>query len=575
MTQRPFRPWLFASLMAFSFAVICLAWPQNSEADDQAPEKPKLVVLVVFDQMRGDYLQKWEDLYTAEGFGRILHDGAWFQNCHYPYAFTLTAAGHASIVTGCPPNKHGIIANEWYDREAGTEISAVRGDRYPLVPGPIDPKEKVEGAGPVRRKQPAVGDALLKKSGKAKVVSLSIKDRAAILMAALRATAAYWFHTARGLFVTSTYYRDAPHMWLREFNAQAPADKYFNKDWVKLRPDLDYAKFSGPDDALPEGIGFEQGRTFPHPTNGGLKTPGKKFYDAVTNTPFGSQLVLDLAKQAIDAEQLGQRDTADMLCLSFSSNDVIGHCYGPDSQEVLDITLYSDLIIKELLNYLDAKVGKDRYVLVVTADHGVCEIPEIAAAKGKKAGRVPPTLFTTEAATYLQQKFAPKEAKRLPWIESMSSGWVYLNYGTVKQQGLDAGEVGQALAEWLGQQPGVQAAYSKARLEKGPFLDDPMGEAVRLSYYPGCSGDVGFVLKPYHIISTALTDTRNNAYRATHGSPHPYDTHVPLVVYGAGIKAGIHQERVTPMAAAAIMAKALDVPPPEGAEYPVPEGLFK
>jgi hypothetical protein len=579
MPLRRNRPWLFASMLLLASFLSLTILPEIIESAEEAQgaDQPKLVVLVVFDQMRGEYLQKWENLYDKDGFGRILRDGAWYQNCHYPYCFTLTAAGHTSIVTGCPPNKHGIIANEWYDREARAEVSAVRGDRYPLVPQGPDAKDQAEGAAPIRRHQPAVGDSLLKNNQKAKVVSLSIKDRAAILMAALRATAVYWFHTTRGLFVTSTYYRDVPHPWIREYNATEPADKYFGMDWIRLRTDLDYAKLSGPDDVSPEGIGYGQGRTFPHPTTGGLKTPGRKFYDAVTNSPFGNDLLLDLAKKAIDAEQLGQRDACDLLCLSFSSNDVVGHCYGPDSQEVLDITLRSDLIIKELLAYLDAKVGKDRYVLLMTADHGVGQIPELATAAGKAGGRIPPTLFTKSAHDFLQATFAPQEKTPLPWIEKFSSGWVYLNYGTVAERKLDAGKVGQTLAEWLAQQPGIQAAYSRSRLEKGAgeFKEDPIGETVRLSYYPTCSGDVGVVLKPYHLVSTIITDTKNDAYRATHGTPHPYDTHVPFVIYGAGVQPGIRTERIAPLSAAAILARALDVPPPDGAEYPVPEGLFK
>ena len=250
-------------------------------------------------------------------------------------------------------------------------------------------------------------------------------------MAALRATAVYWFNTARGLFVTSTFYRDTPHAWVDEFNKTRPADKYFGKDWTRLRGDLDYQQYSGRDDESSEGTGYKQGRTFPHPMTGGLEKPGKNYYEALTASPYGNEVVLELAKRAIDAEQLGQGDGRDLLCVSFSSNDIVGHCWGPDSQEVLDITLRSDLIIKELLNYLDAKVGRNRYVLVMTADHGVSQIPEMATAQGKDAGRVPPTLFTVQAAALLQKTFAAGQ-KQLPWIEKSSAGWIYLNHGTLK-----------------------------------------------------------------------------------------------------------------------------------------------
>ena len=187
----------------------------------------------------------------------------------------------------------------------------------------------------------------------------------------------------------------------------------------RFRPDLDYEKLSGPDDVPYEGIGYKQGRTFPHPMTGGAKMPGEQFYEAFTFSPAGNEVLLDLAKKAIDAEKLGQRDACDVLCLSFSSNDLIGHCWGPDSQEVLDVTLRSDIIIKDLLNYLDAKVGAGDYVVMLTADHGICPIPELAKAQGKDAGRVPPNLFTNKAAEMLQGVFAPKQ-KLLPWIEKSS-----------------------------------------------------------------------------------------------------------------------------------------------------------
>jgi predicted AlkP superfamily pyrophosphatase or phosphodiesterase len=544
--------------------------PASGQAD--SPDAPKLVVLVVFDQFRGDYPKRWQELYDNDGFGRLLTGGAWYQECHYPYAFTLTAAGHATLVTGTTPSKHGIIANDWYDRDTG-EVGAVQSDRHRLVPR-IGDSKKPDGAAPVHLKRPSVGDGLLKHRSKSKVVSLSIKDRSAILLAALRATACYWFNTVRGLFVTSTYYRDAPHGWVAGFNKQKPADKYFGTDWVKLRPDLDYAQYSGPDDVEGEGPGYKQGRTFPHPTTGGLEEPGKNFYNAVCNSPYGNELLLDFAKQAIEAEQLGQRDARDLLCLSFSSNDMIGHCWGPDSQEVLDMTLRTDLLVKDLLAFLDAKVGKGKYLLVVTADHGVAPLAEVARAQGKDAGRVSPKVFTSKASEHLQSVFAPG-LEPLPWLEYATAEWIYLNHGTLKQLGLPAAKVEDELCQWLARQPGVQTAYGRTRLQQGPFKGDPVGEAVRLSYYAEHSGDVAFVLKPNYMVSGPLTEKKYDAYRATHGSPHSFDTHVPLLVYGPGVRPGVRKERVTPLCVAAILARALDVPPPEGAEAPVPAGLFK
>jgi predicted AlkP superfamily pyrophosphatase or phosphodiesterase len=544
-----------------------------SEASSQPPNQKKLAVVVVFDQMRGDYLSKWENLFDKDGFGRMLRDGAWYQNCHYPYAVTLTAAGHASISTGCSPFQHGIIANDWYDRDRRAGVGSVSADRFRLVPSTMS--KNADGPAPLRLKQPTVGDALSKMGeSKAKVVSLSLKDRAAILLAALRATAVYWFHTARGWFVTSTYYRDSLHSWVDEFNKERPAEKYFGKDWNKLRPDLDYSKYCGPDDVSLEGIGHKQGRAFPHPTTGGLEKPGNAFYEAVKHSPFGNEMLLELAKRAIDAEKLGQHEDArDLLCISFSSNDLVGHCWGPDSQEVLDITLRSDLIMKELLSYLDAKVGKDRYVVVVSADHGVVSIPALAQEQGINAGRVAPNLFTSQASAFLQKTFG-NAGKELPWIEKSSAGWIYLNHATLKEAGVPTAKAEEALVDWLQKQPGIHSAYSRSQMEKTDFAKGSFGDMVRHSFHPDCRGDVAAVVKPNFMVSGALTDKNSPAYRTTHGSPHPYDTHVPLLVFGGGIKAGPRQERVTPMAAAAIVAKSLGINPPAAA-CPAPEGLFK
>jgi Type I phosphodiesterase / nucleotide pyrophosphatase len=536
-------------------------------AEERPPQPPKLVVLIVFDQMRGDYAARWENLYDKDGFGRLLHEGAWFQNCHYPYAFTLTGPGHASLVTGCPPCKHGIIANEWYDRTLRQPIGAVATTKYREVSLLAQPLSKPGGAGPDRRRLLSVGDSLKTAKPRAKVVALSIKDRSAILLAALRSTACYWFSTALGLFVTSTYYRDTPHDWVEAFNRERPADRYFGKDWIRLRPDLEvpYSGF--------EGTGYSQGQKFPHPTTGGLDKPGKKFYDAVTNSPDGNELLFQLARRAIDAEQLGQRDTCDLLCLSFSSNDLVGHCWGPDSPEVLDITLRSDLMMKELLAHLDARVGKDRYVVVVTADHGVGPIPEKAAKDGKNAGRISPNLFKGEAKEFLQATFA-EGRESLPWIEAFEAGYVYLNQAVLKELDLPASRVEQTLAEWLSRQPGIQAAYPRWRLAQGPLTGDALGESVRLSFHPDCSGDVAVVEKPYHMTTGPITSPKQNTYRTTHGTPHAYDTYVPLLVYGNIIRPGVHAERVSPLSAAAIVARALGVPPPKGA-VPVPAGLFR
>jgi hypothetical protein len=580
------RPGFWAGLLlpvsCVGLALLCAVTVRSKPAQP-APtppkeERPRLAVFVVFDQLRGDYLQRWQKLFGQGGFRRLQQEGAWFRNCHYPYASTLTGPGHASLLTGAPPADHGIIANDWYDRATGDMINAVRTKRYRPIPEPVGKKaDAILGSAPVLRRLPAVGDALHKASkGKARLVSLSIKDRAAILLAALlRAQICYWFSTHTGTFVTSSYYADRLHPWVAEFNKGRPADRWFGKEWTKLRTDLDYQAHSGPDDVAAEGVGFAQGRAFPHPLTGGKDRIARAYYEAFTTSPYASELLLDLAKRAVEAEKLGRGETTDLLTLSFSSNDLIGHCWGPDSQEVLDVTLRSDRILKDLLDFLDARVGRGRYLLVLSADHGICPIPEVARARGKDAGRVPRELTGEKANAFLNETFA-KKGERLAWVEKADWNRVYLNRGVLRESGLEPAKVEEALAGWLAKQPGVQAAYTRTQLmKKGPLKGDRVAEMVRLSFDPEASGDVTVVLRPYYLLGPALTPKKDDNYRTTHGSPHPYDTHVPLLVYGPGVRPGVRDERVTPLAAAAILSRGLGIDPPAGARAPVPKGLFR
>jgi hypothetical protein len=551
--------------------VVCLAAFETPPPPQ--PPRAQLAVLVVFDQLRGDYLERWQELFEEGGFRRLQEEGAWFQNCHYPYAHTVTAAGHASLLTGCSPQQHGIVGNNWYDIDAGRSVYCVA-EHHEQVPATLDEgargrpsRRPGHGGSPGRLLAPTVGDVLKEiTAGRARVVSLSIKDRSAVLPGGHRPDVCCWLCTSTGRFVTSTYYRTTLPAWVEAFNRGRPADRWFGQDWNRLRPDLDYLRHSGPDDVPGEGRGILQGRTFPHPTTGGLKTPGSSYYQALYNSPFGNELLLQLAKRAIDAEQLGQRGVPDLLCVSFSCNDPIGHCWGPDSQEVLDVTLRSDLIVRELLAYLDSRVGRGNYLLALSADHGVCPLPEVARSRGKQAGRIGSELLDSSAEAFLNDTYGSTgSASR--FVEYAIYPWVYLNRRVLRERKLDQAEVERTLAGWLKQQPGVLTAYTRTELERGVPADDHVGQRVRRSFHPQRCGDVTVVFQPYHIPSSGF------ATGTTHGTPHPYDTHVPLLVYGPGIAGGPRREPVTPQAVAAIFARGLNIPPPALAEAPVPRTL--
>jgi predicted AlkP superfamily pyrophosphatase or phosphodiesterase len=569
-------------------------------------EKPRLLVLIVFDQMRGDYPERWESLYGERGFRRLAKEGAWFTNCHYPYAVTTTGPGHASMLTGCSPDRHGIINNEWYDRKSATIVNCAESERYQRVPplpkilpkqefkkddepkkadGPKkdDPQKEPEPKQTPRPKRagspdfilaPTLADALKEATGgKARVVGLSFKDRSAILPTGKSGDAVYWLDSADGMIVTSSCYRDSVHSWVAEFNAKRVADQWFGTDWTKLLPDLDYEKFSGPDKVAGEGKGVKQGISFPHPTDGGLIKPGKSYYEALFNSPFGNDMLADLARRAIVSEHLGKNESTDLLVVSFSSNDAVGHTWGPDSQEVLDVTLRSDRMLAEFLTFLDKEVGKGKYLVVLSADHGICPLPEVAAQSGKFAQRISARKLLTAADEHLRSTFDkekpadPKLASR--WIETARAlPWIYLNQRLIDDRGLKSADVAQSLSDFLAKQEGVYRTFTRADLEGDFPVNDPIGQRMKRSYYPDRSGDVAIVIAPFCLFDSFKTGTN-------HGSPHPYDTHVPLMVFGPGIKPGIRKEPVTPQMAAAIFAEAAGIKPPAKATYPVPEGLFE
>lgn len=555
--------------LPFSFAGFAPVRADDKQSAPDAGAKPKLVVLVVFDQMRADYLTRWYDQFGTGGFRRLLDEGAWFDNCNYPYALTLTGPGHASFLTGCSADRHGIIGNEWYERGVG-EVYCATTNRYENVPSDAagTSRKKTGGGSPERLLAPTVGDVLKNATaGKGRVIAISYKDRAAILPGGHHPDGAYWTDSNTGRFVTSTYCRETLPEWVREFNDNRLVDSWFARTWERFRPDLDYVKLSGPDDVVGEGSGVKQGRTFPHPMNAGLTKPGKNYYEAVVTSPYGNELVLAFAKQAIVAEHLGEDDVPDLLTVSFSSNDYIGHAWGPDSQEVMDVTLRSDLIVKQLLEYLDEHVGKGRYLVAMSADHGVCPLPEIAKATIPDACRVDLPGLLSGAEKALDEAFPAKNPDKTRWFESTANISFVLNRAKLAARGLKQEDVEQALVNWLKKHKDILTAYTRADLMQPANADDAIGRRSRKSFNPQRSGDVSVVFKPYHLSTTYLTGT-------THGTPHEYDTHVPLVVYGANVIPGRRHDPVTPQAIAAIFSHALEIAPPAMAEAPLPEKLL-
>lgn len=543
------------------------------------PPKVKLAVVVFFDQLRGDYLERWQPLFGEGGFKRLQTEGAWFADCHYPYGITTTGPGHASVLSGQSGDTHGIINNNWYDRASGKTIYCAASDRYQIVPPTVVTKAPAEAPLDAKRKKlPDVGnpdrfigltlaDVLKAANPGGKVFDLSLKDRSAIFPVGKQPDGAYWFD---GRFVTSTYYRDALPAWVDAFNKSGQADRYFGKDWTRFRPDVDYDRYSGPDDGPGEGKGKGQGKTFPHPTTGGKDKIGKEYYEALATSPYGNDLLLAFAKACIEAEKLGQDDVPDLLTVSFSSNDLIGHAWGPDSHEVLDVTLRSDALMADLLGYLDAKVGKGNYSVVVSADHGVCPNPEVSAGKGLDARRVSPSQLLLGAERVLRDAYGEpasetKKKNRDLWIEAISAPYVYLNHRLLKAKGVDPDAAAETLAAWARKQDGVHRAYTNKQL-RGDAAGDDILARMKNSFHPDRGGDLVVVLKPYYLLGSYTSGT-------THGTPFDYDTHVPLLAYGPGVAGGKRTEKVTPQHACPIVANFLGIKPPRPCNYTLPTTL--
>lgn len=534
--------------------------------DEPTPGKPRLAVLLIFDQFRGDYPTRWRELYGKDGINRLLNEGCWFSNCHYPYANTVTGAGHATLGTGCAPEKHGIVQNDWWDRAAGASVNCAAVDKYSQVPASVARGKRGQTSGaPDRLLMPTLGDAVKEATGgKGKVVAISLKDRGAVLPAGKKPDAAYWFEA--GQFVTSTYYRDQIHDWVAAFNAEKPADRWFGKDWTRLRTDISYETHSGPDDVAGEGAGVGQGRVFPHPMTGGADKVGSRYYGALYTSPFGNELMLDFTKRAIIAEKLGQHETPDLLSLSFSSNDAVGHAWGPDSQEVLDMTLRTDVLIADLLKFLDERVGKGNYVIGMSADHGVVPLPEVSKAKGIDAARFSVQQIQAQAEAHLKNKYADKASANGKWIDSLNDADFYLNHRLIESAGLKLADVQMELATHLRTLPCTLTVFTADEVERGLDLKDPVASRVKRGFYAPRSGDVLAVVKPYWYGGPFLTGTG-------HGTPHPYDTHVPFIVFGPGIKPGERKDPVTPLMLPVVLGQAIGAEL-KTAQDGAPSGVF-
>jgi len=533
----------------------------------QRRSRPRLVLLIVVDQFRYDYLERFGDLFVPNGLRRLVRDGASWTQSNYDHMPTYTAPGHGTMMTGAYPAESGIIGNEWLDRPSGKRITSVFDDSVKLLGGnPNDP-----AASPSRLMCSTVGDELrLATNDRAKVIGVSIKDRSAILPAGRHANAAYWFSWITGTMVSSTYYFNQLPSWASAFNATKPADKYFGAKWERLLPEGEYLKRAGPDNQSWETVSSTTGDTnvFPHTISGGATKPGQNFYTALDYSPFINELLLSFTEQVIVNEQLGQDDDTDVLTVSFSGNDYVGHRFGPYSQEAMDAALRVDRNIATLLDFVDSRVGLSNTLVAFTADHGVSPIPEHAAALGLGGGRVKfgdvmGKVQAAVSARYNSQGKSPdptadyllKFADGGTLREWFTNNTIYFNYDALKRDGVKVEELSPVVCDAALTVPGIARCFTRVQLLRGATsISDPVERRVLHGFYPARSGDIILVAEPYKYLAETIT--------ATHGSPYSYDTHVPTIIMGAGVTPGRYLESATPADIAPTLAALLHITPP-------------
>jgi len=489
-------------------AVAAVPTPRPSPASAAAP--PKLVLVLTIDQFRYDYLTRYRDDYTG-GLRRLLERGAVFTQARYQHSPTVTAVGHATYLSGALPAVSGIIGNDWWDRAAGRTVLAVWDPAVKIVGG------AGEGASPRRMFVSTVGDELKIARASSRVVALSMKDRGAIFTGGHMADVVLWYDGQTGRFVSSTFYGPALPEWAVRFNDERRADAHRGAAW--------------------------KGGELP-------KEAGPAYYGAVSGSPFGNDLLEALAERAVEAERLGQRGETDLLAVSFSSNDAVGHARGPDSPEVRDVSVRTDQALGRLFAHLDARIGMRNVLVVLTADHGVAPVPEVQAGRRMPGGRV--------AAGTVRQAVQAALAARWGegrWVVSPSDHSIYLDRQLVADTKVDlddAQDAAQAAALAL---PHVLRAYTLHELLSGASAGDPLGRPFLLSAHVQRSADLQVVLEPYWMFAAQGT---------THGSVFGYDNHVPIVFMGPGIRPGIYRKPITVNDIAPTLADILSVETPSG-----------
>ena len=537
-------------LRTLLLAATVLAGHVHAAAPAAAPQ-PKLVVVLVVDGLPSEQVQRYREQFGQGGFRRLLDQGASFSDAHQAHGVTVTAVGHAAILTGAYPYQHGIIGNNWIDPATHASVYCTEDTAYTYIGEETKPSD---GTSPAKLRVGTLGDELRYATGNlAKVVTVSGKDRGAILLAGKSGTA-YMYMDKSGNFASSTYYMPSHPEWVQRYQAAKPQDRYYGTTWTPLLADAAYARDAG-DEFYPIKPGVRNRFPFSFTSDGGKPDAG--YYSRLKTSPFLDELTLNFARAAVEGENLGKNSAGvpDLLGVSLSAHDYINHAFGPESKMSHDHLQRLDRMLANFFSYLDQRIGMDNVLVVLTADHGFANAPEFARAQHRDAQRLDGAKLVAALDKYLSDKFAA-----IKMVTAASLPNIHLDYGLIERRGLRRDDVEQAAARFLLEQPGVAQVYTRTQFETGAVPDTRMGTLMRRAWNRQLSGDLMVVTKPYWYFGTGSSGS-------SHGTPYAYDTNVPLLIMGKPwIKPGAYGQYAEVVDIAPTLAHLLHLRPPAASE---------
>lgn len=548
------------AVISIFWGIIVLPWAgcAHSPHSPAPAERPKLVLQITVDQLRGDFPLRFRDRFGEGGFRYLLERGTFFTNAHYTHAITETAPGHATLYTGADASRHGIIGNNWLDRETGKPTYNSEDSRYQILG---EESGKGVGTSPKNLLSSTIGDELvLATAGRSRVFAVSGKDRGAILPAG-RLGKAFWYSKRSGHFVSSSYYFKELPAWVKSWNSERWADRYRTKSWSLLQARSGYV-FQDRDDQPYEHGSDSKERVFPHALE---SEDPKQFYARIAGSPMGDELAVEFTKRLLEEEKLGQRGVTDFLSVSLSATDLIGHAYGPSSLEAEDNILRLDRALAKLFAAVDRSVGLDRTLIILSADHGSAEPTGELERLAFPAGRVGMAELRKTVNETLQKRFG---------VQNLVLGYVapylWLDVDAIRNKKLELARVEREAAAEAQKVAGVALALAKSDVLEGKIPQTGVYASIQHAVHPKRSGNIYLVPEQFWFFSE---ERYPELYASTHGSPWAFDTYVPIVFAGPGIDTQVVSHRVGPRDIAPSIAAYLGVRPPTGSSGAVLEEI--